>query len=496
MGCGDEKICPEAIGVDIRRGKHVDISLDLSANDALGIFSDDYFDYIFSSHTLEDFRCTKAVLAEWWRKIKVGGYLILYCPDADYYPRVDSPGANVEHKVDLYWQDVWNMLRSFGNARKIHASRHNESNEFSWLLIAQKKSSFTKKVWDMLMVPKRNGHIPFPREKKAKKEALVIRYGAIGDALWATPVVRKLKQEGYYVVYNCTPYSAQVLKNNPNIDEFLLQEKDYIPNPDLGNYWETIGESFDKVINLSQSVERKLLKVQGSKEYKWSHRKRIKECDVNYQDATMAAAGYPECKGELPELFFGDMEESLARTMRKNNKDKFLIIWALSGSSFHKIYPWAAYVAGELNQNHDDIRIVTVGDYFCKLLEWHMNNTKNCSGYWTIRQSMIMTKYADLVIGPETGILNAASCFDTPKIIFLSHSSEENLTKYWKNCRVMKPKNCSCYPCHRLIYTDSCPKGPKTGEATKCAESIEPVDVYHEIIKVYKQWKDKCATHS
>ncbi|MGD8787121.1 MAG: methyltransferase domain-containing protein [Phycisphaerales bacterium] len=492
LGCGDEKICPSALGIDIRSGKNVDIQIDLSANDSLSIFSDGYFDYIFSAHVLEDFKCTDAVLTEWWRKVKVGGYLILYGPDPDFYPRIGTPGSNVEHKRDLYWQDVWKILKGFGNAKKIHASRHNDSNEYSWLLVVQKKFDYLKKVQEMIFNREsKNGRISFPRKKKAKKECLIVRYGAIGDAIWATPVLRKLKQQGYYIVYNCTPYSAQVLKHNPNIDEFLIQEKNAIPNQDLGEYWKTIGASFDKFINLSQSVERKLLRVEGSDEYRHSHKRRHKDCNYNYQDATMEAAGFGECRGEQPELHFTEMEESLAKVLRNNNKDKFLIIWALSGSSLHKIYPWSPYIAGELDHNHDDIRIITVGDYLCKILEWQMSNTKNCAGNWTIRQAMVMTKYADLVVGPETGVLNAASCYDTPKIVFLSHSSEENLTKYWRNVHAMKPKGCSCYPCHRLIYTDACPKGPKTNESAKCAELIDPKPVYDVILSYYKKWKDK-----
>ena len=53
LGCGNEKICKDAIGIDITPQKGVtDLVLDLSANDSLGIFADDYFDYIFSAHLL------------------------------------------------------------------------------------------------------------------------------------------------------------------------------------------------------------------------------------------------------------------------------------------------------------------------------------------------------------------------------------------------------------------------------------------------------------
>ena len=63
------------------------------------------------------------------------------------------------------------------------------------------------------------------------------------------------------------------------------------------------------------------------------------------------------------------------------------------------------------------------------MLEWEGTNMKHYSGTWGIRKSLLWTKYADLVIGTETGILNGAGCFDTPKIVMLSHSTEENLSK-------------------------------------------------------------------
>jgi len=144
LGCGNEKVCNGAIGVDRgvdRGGGKADIKLDLSANDSLRIFSDNYFDYVFSSHCLEDFIATEGILREWWRVIKPSGHLILYGPDKDYYPRVGTPGANVNHKHDFYWQDIWKILKRFGNAKLVSASRHNQSNEYSWQLIVKKTNS-------------------------------------------------------------------------------------------------------------------------------------------------------------------------------------------------------------------------------------------------------------------------------------------------------------------------------------------------------------------
>ncbi len=502
LGCGDEKICSSAIGIG-RAGGAVNLPIDMSANDALRIFSDCYFDYVFSAHCLEDFLGTEDVLRQWWRLIKPGGHLILYGPDPDYYPRIGTDGCNPDHKVNLYWQDVWKIVKKFGNAKKISASRHNESNEYSWLLVVKKTSGILKKVWNILEDPQANkGAIAFPREKKTNKECLIIRYGALGDTVWVTPVLRLLKKKGYHIVYNCTPYSAQVLQENPFIDEFLLQEKDAIPNKDLGPYWDYIGKDFEKVINFSHSIEGALLKCEGSEEFKWSDSRRHKECNVNYMDATLKRAGIKR-SGLLPELHFTEQEKMMARVFRDHFRDRFLIEVSLSGSSFHKTYPWLPYVMNELHGKYEDITVVTVGDYMCKLLEnWQHKNTYNKSGIFTVRQSMILTKYVDLVLGPETGILNAASCYDTPKIVFMSHSSVENLTKYWENCTSLRAKKCSCQPCHRLIYTlnNTCPlesvrlpgeHGIADIKIPVCMSKIRPEDVFEAIEKHYKEWKER-----
>jgi len=55
-------------------------------------------------------------------------------------------------------------------------------------------------------------------------------------------------------------------------------------------------------------------------------------------------------------------------------------------------------------------------------------------------------------MGPETGILNSVAMMPTPKLVWLSHSSVENLTKHWVNTVALQPSECPCYPCHQLHY--------------------------------------------
>jgi len=485
IGCGDEKVVPAAIGVDIA-GKAADIRLDLSEPNALRMFADGAFDYVFSSHCLEYFHDTEGVLREWWRVLKVGGYLILYGPDPDFYPRVGQQGANPNHKKDLYWQDVWNIVRSFGGATRVSASRHNEGNEYSWQLVVKKKAAICAQPPDP--VPWYRRVMVFPR-KKATKSALVIRYGAYGDQIIASALLPYLAQDGYEITYNTVPRALPVLKHNPHIKRFLVQDNDAIPNPTLPEYWKEIGASFDRVINLSGSIEDALLKAEGRPEYATSPEVLRRSCSVNYYDATLERAGY-KVKGARGQLFFSEMEETMARIFRTKYADRFIVMWALAGSSFHKVYPWTEHACVAFLERHKDAIVITVGDHACKILEWSHPQVMCKAGVWDIRQTLLMTKYVDLVVGPETGVLNAAGCFPTPKIVMLTHSSHKNLCRYWENdyC-IQSPAACS--PCHRLIYTKDgsgkCPQSLITNSPI-CMELIRPEDIVQRMETVYAKW--------
>ena len=321
------------------------------------------------------------------------------------------------------------------------------------------------------------------------KTVCIVRYGAFGDAVMLTPLIRLLKADGYHVTMNCSKQVAEVLKNNPHVDEIIEHVRDSIPQERLGEYWDAMAKGYDKFINLSESIEGALLKVEGRKEFDWPPSQRHAECDVNYYDRTLELGGYGEAKGLNGELYFSNSEERTARAYKKKHRKKFVILWSLSGSSYHKTYPFTEFVAKAFLERHPDAMVLTVGDSLCELLEWSHPRTKCYSGKWAIRKSLAMTKYADLVVGTETGILNAAGCFDTPKIVMLSHSSHENLSKHWKNCYPVHAK-VPCYPCHQLHYSlESCNIN-KSLKSPVCMAKLEPSKILDAMDDAYTKWKE------
>lgn len=136
VGCGLDKISLDAIGIDLAPLPGVDYSLD--ARD-LFVFDNDYFDYIFSAHVLEDLPDPKDALREWLRVLKPKGHLILYLPHKDYYPNIGSPGANPAHKHDFLPKDIIEILDQICFYDLLICEDRSEGDEYSFLIVARIK---------------------------------------------------------------------------------------------------------------------------------------------------------------------------------------------------------------------------------------------------------------------------------------------------------------------------------------------------------------------
>jgi len=272
-----------------------------------------------------------------------------------------------------------------------------------------------------------------------------------------SPVFRLLKKQGYHTVANVTPNSKCVLENNPYIDEFLIQEKGVIPNTQLDGYFKALKDKYGKIINLCESIERTLLYEERDTElFNLSHEERHARCNINYSDRTMEIAGLKD-RGMRPEIYLSETEKVLGKIFQQKHEGFFKVLFQVSGSSWHKLYPFADEIMEELLDEIPNIKFFITGGDNVRILQW--DHPRICSrlGIWSPRQVMIMPSFMDLVVSPETGTLNASGAFDVPKIGLLTHSSKENLTKYFINDYSIQSE-APCSPCHRLVETlESCP---------------------------------------
>ena len=103
IGYGGDPIVPHAICMDLPHGyAHYEDHVQHLHGDARDLhwFSANSLDWIYSSHVLEDFEDTNAVLEEWLRVVKSGGNLVLYLPDEQTYRahcRTQGKPPNIHH---------------------------------------------------------------------------------------------------------------------------------------------------------------------------------------------------------------------------------------------------------------------------------------------------------------------------------------------------------------------------------------------------------------
>lgn len=491
LGCGMRKVWPGLIGIDNAStfgGNTVaDIPGDISD---LSMFGDATMDAVFSSHVLEDFPRERVptVLEEWARVLKIGGYLVLYVPNMNLYPKCGDPHANPHHKWDVFPGDVEAVLKANAEASEdmggygwtlLESEERSEGDEYSLFIVVQKgPPGWREDVWQ--------------RNPDGRKRALVIRYGGIGDMIMTASVLPGLKKQGYHVTLNCRAETASVLEHDPHIDAWIKQKTDFVPNLQLGPYWKTLAQRYDKIVNLCESVEASLLLLADRLQSQYPHRLREEIAGgVNYVQRTHDIADVPH---DFAPRFFATPYEKAWAAKTKAQCDGPVILWVLAGSSPHKVWPWTHIVASWLLQRTPAHIFFSADGGIGKLLQDGIlgklaeddadpRRIYPIAGQWSIRQSLAFAQVADVVIGPETGVLNAVCMEPMPKVVFLSHSSETNLTRDWRNTTVLKPEaeRAPCYPCHMLhMNWDNCHQDEATSAAL-CAAGISPDRVFEAL---------------
>lgn len=496
IGCGKDKAFPHFIGVDNLHHQHafgIGMSVDVVVKDCvdLSMFSNASMDFVFSSHTLEHVEDTAACLKEWWRLVKPGGHLVLYLPHKHYYPNVGDRDAvnrwlianaeptepvgpaiqrlvkqregrgikaigalyagtiyaNSDHKHDFLPRDITDlMMRVCPGWEQIEDESRNEGQEYSFFQVYRKRA-------DDHCVIHNN-----PWKKAGSKMVCVCRFGGFGDMIQASSILPALKDEGWHVTFMTTPKGKDILEHDPHIDRWLLQDTDQVPNGALPDFWAVWRKKFDRFINLSESVEGTLLAMPGRVNHAWPDELRRKYMGLNYLEFMheIAAVPMPARQG-----FYPSEEETQWAQKEIAALGGFTIMWALSGSSVHKAYPFQDYAMAMVLRAIPEARFILVGDQACTVLEKGWQEDKRVlrtSGKWSVRKTLAAAQECDMVVGPETGVLNAVGLCHNTKIVMLSHSSPENLTRDWINTDTMIP-DVPCYPCHRMhVSREFCPE--------------------------------------
>lgn len=493
LGCGLYKTFPHFIGVDNGAdealfGHPIRPDIKVKTCEDLGLFASQSLDFIFSSHLLEHVEWEKvpATLKEWMRVIKVGGHLVLYLPDEDQYPKVGEPDANPDHKWNVSYERVVEAMRKAGGWSLVEFQKRDQGFEYSLYFVFRKVGNGQHFEW---------------KRDRPKKSAGVVRYGAFGDLMQASSVFAGLKAQGFHVTLYTSPPGSDVITHDPNVDEIVLQDKDQVPNHELGNFWAHLKLRHDRWVNLSESVEGTFLALPGRVQHEWPAAVRHTMMDRNYLEFQHAVAGVPH----QPKVrFFPTQDEEQWARKEKARMGGFVISWAMSGSSVHKTWPYLDAVVARILIDFPQAQLCFTGGEADKLLEAGWEKEKRVhrrAGQWSIRQSLAFVRHADVVIGPETGVLNAVACEPMAKVVFLSHSTDENLTRDWVNTHVLFSEATTCpgrganeaTACHQLHYGwQHCKRAAATSTA-QCMEDITADQAYRVIWHAIQSCLEKAA---
>lgn len=289
-----------------------------------------------------------------------------------------------------------------------------------------------------------------------KQKALVFRGGsAIGDMLIATPVIRLLAEQGYEVHVACRGGQKEVLVNNPHVHTIHpAPPADTMADLEiwLHNTFNKF-EPTDVLIDLCYSIEKEFLHKTNEM---WGpippiEERRAKAAGKNYYDQNLIKANL-EPRPVLPELYASEKEQENLDLIALNKQEEGwqMVMWNTMGSAPNKmLVKIGKWIAGV----HDALpfsKHFLVGHMAVEIPSLpRSDRIIQTEGFWSLRDALMMPSIADLVVGPESAIINAAGCWPTPKIIIYSHSAPDNLGRYYLNHYPITP-NCDCHPCYLI----------------------------------------------
>lgn len=442
IGCGPDKVWGHLVGIDSGKDTAlfgVAMRPDMTVADAarLPIFADGAIENVYSSHLLEHIEDFAAALREWWRVLKVGGHLVLYLPHADHYPNIGEPGANPDHKHDFRPADIIAALRVIApDWTLLENQTRGEGNEYSFLLVFRKESAGGQVEASALHYGKTAG---------------IVRIGGNGDALWAASVAAHLHDDGYAVTVFAAANGEDVLRHDPHIQKIVTLPRGLLSDDELIEFWAWQAPKFDKWVNLVGSVEGRLLPHQSANEFYLPQALRRKLMGANYLDMVHAYAELPEGAACRQKFYPNDAERELAQKLRAELPGP-LVLLSPTGSGPFKAW----HNAQRFMELMADAGIYTVmvGDLRdlpdLDIVTRHGTDYGHVVGQeWPLRLALAVAQTADAVVATESVFANAVAMEAMPKVVMLSHSSNENLTRDWVNT-VALDAPVACHPCHRI----------------------------------------------
>lgn len=269
-----------------------------------------------------------------------------------------------------------------------------------------------------------------------KLKILVEMNWNLGDEIMALPMYEAIKDKFPDSIVNVKVRFAELLWNNPCIDNINVNM-----------------ERYDRILNLrGESKTENRLAYLGE-------RLRIK------------------IKDRIPKIYIKKDEIDKSNIIPERSKDKLRV--AVSTGAKWKSRQWGVEKFRELSEylmNKYDAEIIELGKD-CQTIELGINLINKTS----VREAAIVLKRCNLFIGNDSGLVHLALAVGTPTVALFGPLDPFKLIENKELFYPLRSKAecCGCWSEGRMKYPDVCPKG-----IPDCMEAIRVDDVIETIEKV------------
>jgi ADP-heptose:LPS heptosyltransferase len=303
----------------------------------------------------------------------------------------------------------------------------------------------------------------------SKPRAVVLRWASIGDAIQVSSPIAELHDAGYHVTLVTSKDGETVLRHDPNID-VIDTSKGGAADGNYGKWMDGLCEGFDHVCNLNYAVEGEIAAEPMNPNYYWpEHARRSILGSVNYVERQHMLAGVPYRRNR--QWFFETPKEEAEA--KESLRSAITVGIALCGSHRFKSWTDLPEFCAILLRKHRvrlvllggfDARELAIQEYLMRALEAEFGSrdsdefeVMSCIST-PMRTSLALACHVDILIGSDTGLLNAAAMRPNHKIVLLTHNTPANLTRDWRNTVALQSA-APCSPCLRLRHRDGdCPQ--------------------------------------
>jgi heptosyltransferase-3 len=329
-----------------------------------------------------------------------------------------------------------------------------------------------------------------------KEKILVVRTDRIGDVILSTPVLEAIKSSypKSHITMMISPYTKDVVKNNPRVDDVIIDDYENI-HRGMGGFFRLIkkvrGERFDVGVLLYPTFRLAILFFLSGIRYRigtgyrlyqiffnrkiYRHRRKNLKHESDYNMDMLRPLGIKPQR-ILPEVYLSNDEEIFADQIFKDfdigKKDIMVAIHPGSGSSSLNLpIKRFAQTADSLIEDVKAKIIITGTERekrLADLMESQMRNKPiNLVGKTNVRQLASLLKKVDVLISNSTGPMHLSSALGTPTVaifcpIFAAGpirwgplgEGNEVILPPVPICFKCKPKSCPYYDCMDQIKAE------------------------------------------